>query len=116
MPLHVRLLVADAARAASVYEALGFERIHADPVFVHLRWARYADVFLVAQPPGMGLPSRGAGVLLCFAAVEVDLETIAARAQAAGLRAEGPQAQPWHTRELTVADADGYRLVFTAPA
>ncbi|UQA55574.1 VOC family protein [Polyangium aurulentum] len=116
MPAYVKLLVNDAARAAAFYEALGFTRIHQDPVFVHLRWARYADVFLVAMPQAVSLPgARGVGVLLCFHAGDVSLETIATRAAAQGATTDGPRDQPWHTRELLVTDPEGYRLTFVEP-
>ncbi len=116
MPAYVKLLVSDAERMAAFYEALGFTRIHRDPVFVHLRWARYADLFLVAMPPQVSLPGpRGVGVLLCFHAADVSLETLAARAAAQGATTDGPRDQPWHTRELLVTDPEGYRLTFVEP-
>jgi catechol 2,3-dioxygenase-like lactoylglutathione lyase family enzyme len=118
MPAYVKLLVADAERAAGFYELLGFTRVHRDPVFVHLRWARYADLFLVATPPGLTLPGqRGLGVIVCFhAGGDLALETIAARAQAAGAVVDGPRDQPWHTREVLVTDPEGYRVAFVEPS
>ncbi|MFT3775090.1 MAG: VOC family protein [Minicystis sp.] len=118
MPAYVKLLVADTARAAGFYELLGFTRVHQDPVFTHLRWARYADLFLVATPPGLSLPGpHGVGVILCFhAGGDVALETIAARATAAGATVDGPRDQPWHTREVLVTDLDGYRVSFVEPS
>ncbi len=117
MPAYVKLLVAEPQRMATFYEALGFTRVHHDPVFVHLRWARHADLFLVAMPEGLALPGkRGLGVLLCFTAGEVALEALAQRAEAAGASVDGPREQPWHTRELMVVDPEGYRLTFVAPS
>ncbi|WP_438044441.1 VOC family protein [Sorangium sp. So ce128] len=118
MPAYVKLLVADAERSASFYELLGFTRVHQDPVFIHLRWARYADLFLVATPPGVALAGqRGLGVIVCFSAAgDRGIETIAARAAAAGAAADGPRDQPWHTREVVVTDPDGYRLCFVEPS
>ena len=117
MPAYAKLLVTDAERAAGFYELLGFTRIHQDEVFVHLRWARYADLFLVATPPGMSLPGqRGIGVILCFSASgDRALETIAARAAAAGVRVDGPRTEPWHTREVVITDPEGYRISFVEP-
>ena len=116
MPAYVKLLVADAARSRAFYEALGFRVRHADDVFTHLRWARGADVFLVATPPGMPFAAaRGSGVIVCVSAVDEDLETIAARARAAGGAVTGPAPQPWHTREIVVTDPDGYRVAFVQP-
>lgn len=118
MSAYAKLLVSDAERSAGFYELLGFSRIHKDPVFVHLRWARHADLFLVATPPGVSLPGpRGLGVILCFTASgDVALETIAARAAAAGATVDGPREQPWHTREVLVTDPEGYRISFVEPA
>jgi lactoylglutathione lyase len=117
MPAYVKLLVSDALRARAFYVALGFEVRHADQVFTHLRWARGADLFLVAPPPGVPFTApRGAGVLVCFSVVGDDLEAIAVRARAAGAKLDGPSPQPWHTRELVVTDPDGFRLAFVQPA
>ena len=117
MPAYVKLLVSDALRARAFYVALGFEVRHADQVFTHLRWARGADLFLVAPPPGVPFTApRGAGVLVCFSVVFDDLEAIAVRARAAGAKVDGPSPQPWHTRELVVTDPDGFRLAFVQPA
>ncbi len=117
MPAYVKLLSSDAARARAFYQALGFQLRQADPVFTHLRWARHADLFLVAAPPGLPLPApRGAGVIVCFSALERDLDALAQLARAAGAAAlDGPRVQPWHTRELLVTDPDGYRVAFVQP-
>jgi catechol 2,3-dioxygenase-like lactoylglutathione lyase family enzyme len=117
MSSYARLLVADRGRSLAFYQALGFERIASDPVFVHLRWARHADLFLVATPPGAGPVAgrRGVGVLLCWHAGDRGLDAIAARAEQAGGTRQGPTEQPWMTRELIVEDPDGYRLVFVEP-
>ena len=118
MPSHVRLLVSDPARVTAFYESLGFSCVNRDGVFVHLRWAKYADVFLVGMPSGVELPGqRGLGVILCFyAGEEVSLEEIAARAEAAGAAVDGPRNQPWFTRELVVTDPEGYKIGFVLPS
>jgi lactoylglutathione lyase len=117
MPAYVKLLVTDAERSRTFYQALGFELRHADDVFTHLRWARFADLFLVATPPGLLFAgARGAGMIVCFSVVDDDLEAVAGRARAAGASVDGPRAQPWHTAELLVSDPDGYRLAFVQPA
>jgi catechol 2,3-dioxygenase-like lactoylglutathione lyase family enzyme len=111
-----RLLVRDADRAVTFYGALGFELVHRDRVFAHLRWAPQADVYLVSTPPGLALDgTRGVGVILCFDTRHVDLETVAERARTAGATVDGPRDQPWFTRELSVIDPDGYRLAFVTP-
>ena len=57
---------------------------------------------------------RGWGVLLCFtsATALTELET---RARSLAAPTQGPETQPWHTRELVVTDPDGYRLNFVQP-
>ncbi|TKD10258.1 VOC family protein [Polyangium fumosum] len=118
MPSHVRLLVSDTARVTAFYEALGFSCVNRDGVFVHLRWARYADVFLVGMPAGVELPGqRGLGVILCFhVGDEVSLDDLRARAEASGAAVDGPRNQPWFTRELVVTDPEGYKLAFVTPS
>jgi catechol 2,3-dioxygenase-like lactoylglutathione lyase family enzyme len=118
MAAYVKLLVADAERAAGFYELLGFTAVHRDDVFVHLNWAPHADLFLVATPPGLSLPgARGLGVIVCFdASGDLGIEAIAARARAAGASVDGPRETPWHTREILVADPDGYRVAFVEPS
>jgi lactoylglutathione lyase len=113
----VKLLVTDAERSARFYEALGFERVGAEPPFIHLRWRESGEVYLVTPPTGLKLEGRrGLGVLLGFRVDAVGLDEVATRARAAGASVEGPVAQPWHTRELVVTDPDGYRLNFIEPA
>ncbi len=112
----VKLLVSDGQRSASVYEALGFERVQTEPPFVHLRWRECADVYLVSLPPGVNLEGRrGLGVLVGFRTASGGIDALSTQALAQGLSVEGPTAQPWHTRELVVTDPDGYRLNFIEP-
>ncbi len=109
-----RLLVLDREASAKFYEGLGFARIAADGTFVHVRWGERGDVFLVGVPNGVNVQGRrGWGVLMCF--VADDLDQLAVRAQALGVAVQGPELQPWHTREVVVTDLDGYRLAFVAP-
>jgi catechol 2,3-dioxygenase-like lactoylglutathione lyase family enzyme len=113
----VKLLVADAERSARFYEALGFERLQAEPPFIHLRWREQADLYLVALPAGRGLEGRhGAGVLLGFRVTDAGVDDMASRASTQGATVDGPTLQPWHTREIVVTDPDGYRLNFIEPA
>jgi lactoylglutathione lyase len=115
-PCFTKLLVADTPRSVVFYKALGFEVVGQDSVFVHLRWAPGAELFLVKTPAGLALQGRrGLGVLLSFRAEAVGVDVVAGRAQAAGAPIEGPADQPWHTREVVVTDPDGYRLNFLQP-
>lgn len=110
-----RLLVLDREASARFYEGLGFTRVAHDGTFVHLRWAEQGDVFLVSVPNGVNVSGRrGWGVLQCF--VCHSLDELAERAQRLGASVQGPELQPWHTRELVVTDPDGYRLAFVAPS
>lgn len=112
-PTFAKLLVRDADRSVAFYEALGFALVRAETVFVQLRWAEGADLWLVRTPAGRTLDgARGVGVLVCFQADDPGVDAIAARAIAAGAAVDGPTDQPWHTREIIVVDPDGYRVNF----
>lgn len=111
-----KLLVLDQASSAKFYEALGFTRVGADGTFIHLRWEAHGDLMLVAAPTGVRLDGkRGWGVLLCFT-TQTDVDALAEKARQLGAPTQGPEVQPWHTRELVVTDPDGYRLNFVQPA
>ena len=111
----VKLLVLDQRVSAAFYEGLGFTRVGADGTFVHVRWEERGDVMLMGAPRGVRVDGkRGWGVLLSFTS-QADLDVLAERARALSAPAEGPQLQPWHTRELVVTDPDGYRLNFVQP-
>jgi catechol 2,3-dioxygenase-like lactoylglutathione lyase family enzyme len=117
MTSFVKLLVADGERSARFYEALGFERVQAEPPFLHLRWGGAADVYLVATPAGAALQGRrGLGVLVGFRAGSEGIQAIVERALKLGVEVDGPTLQPWHTREILITDPDGYRLNFIEPA
>jgi len=113
----VKLLVSDVERSAGFYEALGFKRLRAEPPFLQLRWENQAEVYLVAAPAALSMEGRrGAGVLIGIRVGAMGVEEVAARAQALGVSVDGPTRQPWHTREIVLADPDGYRLNFIEPA
>jgi catechol 2,3-dioxygenase-like lactoylglutathione lyase family enzyme len=117
MTSFTKLLVSDGERSALFYEALGFERVQAEPPFLHLRWGGTADVYLVAIPAGAALQGRrGLGVLVGFRAGAGGIAAVMARAQKLGVEVDGPTLQPWHTREILITDPDGYRLNFIEPA
>jgi len=112
----VKLLVLDRESSARFYEGLGFARIGTDGTHLHLRWGEHGDVFLVGVPSGVQVEGRRAwGVLLGFTA-QGGVDAVAAKATALGAPTQGPEQQPWHTRELVVTDPDGYRLCFVEPA
>lgn len=106
MPFFVTLVAEDPAALAGWYErTLGFGTMFAGPV-IHLRRRRYQDVLVVPSGPGR-TPTTG-GPALTFDTAESELDALAARTGVA------PQATPWNTRELRVADPAGHRLVFSA--
>lgn len=117
LPSFTKLLVRDQDRAAAFYPSLGFEILFRDAVFLHLRFAPRAELYLVTAPSNAPLAEpRGAGVLVCFAVgVEASLEALAEKAREAGAAVQGPTEQPWNTRELIVTDPEGYRLNFVQP-
>lgn len=112
----LKLLVLDQKASATFYETLGFTRVGADGTFIHLRWQDSGDVLLVATPTGVRIDAkRGYGVLICFTS-ETDVDVLAERAKSLNAPMQGPETQPWHTRDLIVTDPDGYRLNFVQPA
>lgn len=118
MPLFVRLAVSDVEASTAWYEALGFETIYSMPVMAHVRYRTYADVMLAAeQAAGRAEPSpssRGSGVSIYLTVEGESIDDVASRAEAAGADVvEAPHETPWNTREFTVADPDGYELVFS---
>jgi catechol 2,3-dioxygenase-like lactoylglutathione lyase family enzyme len=123
MPAFTRLVVSDLAAATRWYgEALGFQRVFTmpgpggRPLLVHLRWAKYADLLLVAEDPRTSQPAgpRGAGVTLYFQAGARPVDEIAETAKNMGANVvEGPVNRPWNAREVLIRDPDGYLLAFT---
>ena len=117
MKSFVKVLVSDGERSARFYEALGFEQVHSEPPFIHLRWSAGGDVYLVATSAGAALQGRrGLGVLLGFRTGPEGVDAVASRALKHGVEVDGPTLQPWHTREILLTDPDGYRLNFIEPA
>ncbi|MBE2252735.1 MAG: VOC family protein [Myxococcus sp.] len=112
----LKLLVLDPKASATFYETLGFTRVGTDGTFIHLRWQDSGDLLLVATPTRVHIDARrGYGVLICFAS-ETGLDVLAERAAALNAPTQGPEVQPWHTRDLIITDPDGYRLNFVQPA
>ena len=118
MPSFPVLEVADVARSAAWYGALGFGEVYAlpgpdGPSLSHLRWARYADLLLRPAPRPSDAP-MGRGVTLTFAVTDGTVDAVAERARQHGAEIVAePEDTPWNTRECTVADPDGFRLTFT---
>ena len=123
MPAFATLAVVDPSASAEWYrEALGFREVSRirdtgrAPGFVHVRRERYQDLLLVAAAPGSSVgegAGRVGGARLTFRTDE-DIDELAVRAHAAGgLIVQGPVDKHWNAREVTVQDADGYRITFS---
>jgi catechol 2,3-dioxygenase-like lactoylglutathione lyase family enzyme len=120
MPAFTMLAVSDVDRSSGWYqETLGFADVFTmrgrdgKAMLAHLRWCTFADVLLTPIRGSIDGP-RGVGVSLSFATVNAD--DVASRARAAGATIlDGPIDRPWNARDVTIADPDGYKLVFTAP-
>ncbi len=122
IPSFPTLTVNDLEISADWYEkAVGFKLVASIPdangkkLLSHVRWAKYADLFLVASSPENPLPeSKGVGVLLTFAVTDRSVDDLACSFKENNVDIVfGPVDQPWNARELTVIDPDGYLLKFT---
>ncbi|MFL5238818.1 MAG: VOC family protein [Rhizomicrobium sp.] len=125
MPSFPLLAVADLAASSDWYqEALGFEHVFTmpgpggAPGLVHLRWRKYADLLMRAEPRATEKTAekKGVGIALNFACNESveALNALAGRARAAGARfVQEPGDRPWNARDFTVADPDGFALTFS---
>lgn len=119
----VELHVADLERSLRFYRTLDFEVIRRQGDWVDLERAG-ADLVLQADgyvrshehyfTPHLDARPRGIGVEIV---VEVeDVEAVAERAAAAGLRiVKGVTERPWGARDFRIADPDGYFLRITSP-
>lgn len=127
MPSFPLLVVDDLEASAQWYQdALGFTHIFTmpgpggTPALVHLRWTKYADLLIATARDGKPISGpKGLGVALnfnLFARPDPSVDSLYERAKRYGVDV-GPGVidQPWNTRELTVLDPNGYRLVFSAP-
>ena len=121
MPLFPRLTVSDIEESTEWYEALGFDVIYSMPVMAHVRYRKYADVMLADEgtQPAESVPEgdRGRGVSIYVTVEDESVDDVAERAREFGAEiVEEPRRTEWNTRELTVADPDGYELVFSERA
>ncbi len=119
MPLFVKLYVRDVAESTKWYrDALGFRSVYAleseDGTLSmgHLRLGRYQDLMLIAQPQSLNQSSKGQGVVINLT-IEKGVDHLAQRARSQRSSVEGPVETQWNTREVTIADPDGYLLTFS---
>ncbi|WP_227353799.1 VOC family protein [Haladaptatus salinisoli] len=115
MPMFAQFAVTDLDASTDWYRSVaGFREVAPLPGLSHLRYRRYADVMLV--PAEADADERGRGPSLH---INVEGETVsdvferATENDATVVRE--PAETPWNTREVALADPDGYRIVFTEP-
>ena len=121
MPFFVTLSVNDLAASTRWYQqALGFHHVFSipgptgEPVLVHLRWAKYADLLLRRHLAADQDTIKGAGLTLTFNVISGSVDELADRARQYGARIiSEPKNQPWNVRDFSVADPDGFILVFS---
>jgi uncharacterized glyoxalase superfamily protein PhnB len=121
MPMFATLLVADIGATASWYtDGLGFIQLFAmpgpdGPRLVHLRRWQFQDLLVRPAARPVSAAAGTPGCTLSFAAVEGELDELAARARNHGAgRVSGPTDTTWNTRDLTITDPDGNVIIFTA--
>lgn len=123
MPLFPRLTVSDVEASTEWYRSLGFEVVYEMPVMAHVRYRRYADVMLIAEEARPGRRDRGAGGsrgegLTIYVTVDGEsVDEVGERAAGAGATVVAePHDTGWNTREVVVADPDGYEFAFSQQA
>ncbi len=129
MPMFPSFQVRDVDASLDYYQnVLGFTVIFqmpdptGKPFFAHVRRLKYQDILFNTWQAAADEQSLGAGVSITFAFSEnptadtspIDRYAESIRA-AGGHIIRGPYDTPYNTRELMVADPDGFRLVFTTP-
>lgn len=119
MPLFHQLVVSDVEASTGWYESVGFDVVHSMPAMAHVRYRKYADVVLADASTAPSGPEssgchRGSGVAVYVTVESETVDDVAERARSAGVEiGDGPRQTPWNTRELRLADPDGYELVFS---
>lgn len=117
MPMFATFQVTDITAAPRLYQALGFVSLATIPgpggipVLVHLRRMKHQDLLLVPGTPVCG------STTVSFAAGGQDLAQLAEVLRTAVPEAavSGPVDTAWFTTDLSVEDADGHRVILTAP-
>ncbi|WP_246999890.1 VOC family protein [Halosolutus gelatinilyticus] len=116
MPMFDRLEVSDVTQSTEWYrDVLGFGIIFQMPGLTHLRYRKYADILLVPSEAEIDPDGQGRGVDIYFTVESETVADIAERAKQADTIVEGPSETAHNTREVVIADPDGYTLVFTEP-
>ena len=120
MPSFVVLQVRDLVASSQWYqEVLGFQHVFSippvgEPMLVHIRWAKYADVLLRREIAPNENVFKGVGISLNFNMTGETVDELATRVREYGAKiVSGPTDQPWNARDFSVEDPDGFRLTFT---
>lgn len=115
MPMFINLVSRDLTATERLYAAAGFVTLATipgpgdAPALVHLRRERYQDILVV---PGAAITGS---TTASFAAGNVDLAEVAEQLRAAGADVSGPLDTPWFSTDVTFTDADGNKIILTAP-
>ena len=118
MPMFTTLVVRSLAASEAFFHQVGFITLATIPgpggvvQLVHLRRMRNQDILVTEGSPVPGSMS------ITLAAGGADLADLAARVSAGhvkGASVEGPIDTPWFTTDVRIIDADGNRIIVTAP-
>ncbi len=118
MPMFTTFAVRNLAASEAFFHQVGFITLatvsgrDGAVRVVHLRRMRHQDILLTEGHPVVGSTS------VTLAAGGEDLTELTARMAAAavtGVRVEGPVDTPWFTTDVRIDDADGNRIIVTAP-
>ena len=115
MPMFVNLVSQDLTATESLYAAAGFVTLATipgpggAPSLVHLRREKYQDILVT---PGTAVSGS---TTASFAAGDVDLAEVAEQLRGAGADVSGPLDTPWFSTDVAFTDADGNKIILTAP-
>lgn len=115
MPMFVNLVSRDLTATERLYTAAGFVPLatipgpDGAPLLVHLRREKYQDILVT---PGTAVPGS---TTASFAAGDVDLAEVAEQLRGAGADVSGPLDTPWFSTDVAFTDADGNKMILTAP-
>ncbi len=119
MPMFVQFAVGDVDASTDWYrDTAGFRTVAPLPEIAHLRYRKYADVMLVPsdETGAQERPPERNGMSLYLNVADERVDDVFERAQSHDATVVSEPAETlWNTRELVLADPDGYRLVFTEP-
>lgn len=113
--MFVNLVSRDLDATKDLYAAAGFVTLatipgpNGVPSLVHLRRQKYQDILVT---PGTSVSGT---TTASFAAGDVDLLEVAKQLRATGADVNGPYDTPWFSTDVAFTDADGNKIILTAP-